>query len=48
MLLTYFFSGWKDGWALKSTEYSSRGPELNSQQPHDGSQSYVMWSGALF
>jgi hypothetical protein len=27
---------------------SSRGPEFNSQQPHDGSQSSVMGSDALF
>ncbi|EGW08013.1 hypothetical protein I79_019970 [Cricetulus griseus] len=27
---------------------SSRGPEFNSQHPHDGSQPSIMGSGALF
>jgi hypothetical protein len=27
---------------------SSRGPEFNSQQPHDGFQPFVMGSDALF
>jgi hypothetical protein len=27
---------------VKSTDYSSRGPEFNSQQPHGGSQPSVM------
>jgi hypothetical protein len=27
---------------VKSTDGSSRGPEFNSQQPHGGSQPYVM------
>jgi hypothetical protein len=27
---------------------SFRGPEFNSQQPHGGSQQYIMRSGALF
>jgi hypothetical protein len=27
---------------VKNTDCSSRGPELNSQQPHGGSQSSVM------
>jgi hypothetical protein len=26
--------GWRDGSAVKSTGWSSRGPEFNSQQPH--------------
>ena len=29
---------------VKSTDCSSRGPEFNSQQPHDGSQPSVMRS----
>ena len=29
--------GWRDGWAVKSNDYSSRSPEFNSQQPHCGS-----------
>jgi hypothetical protein len=29
--------GWRDGSAVKSTDYSPRGPEFNSQQPHDDS-----------
>jgi hypothetical protein len=35
---------------VKSTDYSSRGPEFNSQQPHGGSQQYkwdLMPSSAL-
>jgi hypothetical protein len=40
--------GWRDGSAVKSTDCSSRDPELNSQQPHDGSQPSVMRSNALF
>jgi hypothetical protein len=39
---------WRHGSATKSTGCSSRGPELKSQQPHDGSQPSVMGSGALF
>jgi hypothetical protein len=34
------FGGWRDGSAVKSNDYSSRGPEFNSQQ-HDGSQSIM-------
>jgi hypothetical protein len=30
---------------VKSTNYSSRDPEFNSQQPHGGSQLSVMGSG---
>jgi hypothetical protein len=30
------------------TDYSSRGPEFNSQQPHGGSQPSVMGSDAFF
>jgi hypothetical protein len=33
--------GWRDGSAVKTTDYSSRGPEFNSQQPHGGSQPSV-------
>ena len=33
--------GWRDGSAVKSIDYSSRGHEFNSQQPHDGSQSSI-------
>jgi hypothetical protein len=33
---------------VKSTDYSSRGPEFNSQQPHGGSQPSVRESDALF
>ena len=40
--------GWRDGSAVKNTGCSSRGPEFNFQQPHGGSQPYVMRSGALF
>jgi hypothetical protein len=40
--------GWRDGSVVKSTDYSSRGPEFNSQQPHGGSQPSVMRSDALF
>jgi hypothetical protein len=39
--------GWRDGSAVKSTNCYSRGPELNSQQPHSGSQLFVMVSNAL-
>jgi hypothetical protein len=34
--------GWKDDSAVKSTDYSSRGPEFNFQQPHDGSRPSVI------
>ena len=40
--------GWSHGSEVKSTGYSSRGPEFNSQQPYGGSQPSVMRSGALF
>jgi hypothetical protein len=29
--------GWRDGSVGKSTDWSSRGPEFKSQQPHGGS-----------
>jgi hypothetical protein len=38
----------EDGSAVKNTDYSSRGPEFNSQQPHGGSQPSVMGSNPLF
>jgi hypothetical protein len=41
-------SDWRDGSAVKSTDCSSRGPEFNSQQPHGGSQPFIMGSDALF
>ncbi|ERE75120.1 IQ domain-containing protein H [Cricetulus griseus] len=40
--------GWRDGSEVKSTGCFSRGPEFNSQQPHDGSKPSIMRSGALF
>jgi hypothetical protein len=39
---------WRNGSGVKSTEYSSRGPEFNSQQPHGGSQPSLVESDALF
>jgi hypothetical protein len=33
---------------VKSIDYSFRGPEFNSQQPHGGSEPSVMGSDALF
>jgi hypothetical protein len=40
--------GWQDGLAVKSTDCSSEGPEFKSQQPHGGSQPFIMRSDALF
>jgi hypothetical protein len=40
--------GWRNGSAAKSTDYSSKGPEFNSQQTHGGSQPSVMGSDTLF
>jgi hypothetical protein len=40
--------GWRDGSEVRNTAGSSRGPELNSQQPHGGSQPSVKWSDVLF
>jgi len=40
-----FFKGvgvWRDGSVVKSTDWSSRGPEFKSQQPRGGSQPSVM------
>ena len=39
---------WRDGSVVKSTDYSYRGPEFNSQQLHGGSQPSEMRSDALF
>jgi hypothetical protein len=39
---------WRDGSEVKSTVCSSKDPEFNSQQPHGGSQTPIMRSGALF
>jgi hypothetical protein len=36
--------GWRDGSVVKSTDYSSRGPEFKPQQPHGGSQPSVVGS----
>jgi hypothetical protein len=33
---------------VKDIVFSSRGPELNSQQPHGSSQPFIMCSYALF
>jgi hypothetical protein len=40
---------WRDGSAVKSTDYSSRGLEFDSQQPHGGSQPPVtgIWHSLL-
>ena len=43
-----FTRGWRDGSAGRGTDYSSRGPEFNSQQPHGVSQPSVMGSDAQF
>ena len=40
--------GLRDGSEVKSTGYTSKGPEFNSQQPRGGSQPSVMKYGALF
>jgi hypothetical protein len=40
-------AGWRDGSVVKNTDYSSRGPEFNSQQPHGGLQPSVMGSTAM-
>jgi hypothetical protein len=40
--------GWKDVSAVEKTSCSSRGPEFNFQQPHGGSQPYVMRSDSWF
>jgi hypothetical protein len=40
--------GWRDGSVVKSTDFSPKGPEFNSHQPHGGSQLSVMGYDALF
>jgi hypothetical protein len=40
--------GWRDGSAVKSTDWSSEGPEFKSQQPRGSLQPSVMRSDALF
>jgi hypothetical protein len=41
--------GWRDdGSEVKSTDCSSRGPEIKSQQPHGGSQPSATGPNALF
>jgi hypothetical protein len=40
--------GWRDGLAVKSTDFSSEGPEFKSQQPCGGSQPSVMRFDALY
>ena len=40
--------GCRDGSVVKSIDYSSKGPEFNSQQSHGGSQPSVMEYDALF
>jgi hypothetical protein len=42
-----YLLGWRDGSAVKSTGYSSRGPEFNSQQPCGGSQP-TLWGSDTF
>jgi hypothetical protein len=44
----HIYKGWRDGSEVKSTMYSSRGPEFNSQQPHGSLQPSTMKSGVLF
>ena len=39
---------WRGDSEIKSTGWSSRSPEFNSQQPLGGSQPSVVRSGALF
>jgi hypothetical protein len=36
-LTLFFFRGWRDGSVVRSTCWSSRGPEFSSQNLHDGS-----------
>jgi hypothetical protein len=48
MIKRVVLGGWRDGSVVKSTDYSSRDPELNSQQPHGGSQPSVVGSDSLF
>lgn len=47
-----YTGGWRDGSVVRSTDCSSRGPEINSQQPQTShievSQTSVMGSDFLF
>lgn len=43
-----FNEGWRYDLVCKSTGCSSRDPELNSQEPHGGSQPYIVESNAHF
>jgi hypothetical protein len=40
--------GWWDGSMVRSTDWTSEGPEFKSQKPHGGSQPSVMRSDAFF
>ena len=46
--LKHNIQGWRDGSAIKGTDYFFGGPEFSSQQPHGGSQPSIMGSDALF
>lgn len=46
--LKYVAWGSREGLEVKSTGYSSSGPEFNSQQPYSGLQPSIMKSGTLF
>jgi hypothetical protein len=48
LIKNVFSQGWRDGSAGKSTDCSSKCPELKSQQPYGGSQPPVMRCDALF
>jgi hypothetical protein len=48
LLLRSVLRGRRDGSEVKSTDFSSRGPEFNSQQPHGGLQPSVMGSDTIF
>jgi hypothetical protein len=41
-------AGWRDGSAVKITDYLFKGPEFNSQQQHGSPQQSGMKSDALF
>ena len=48
MMLQKKWLGWRDVSVVKSTDFSSRGPEFNPQQLHGDSQPSVMGSDVLF
>jgi hypothetical protein len=48
ILLGLIYLGWRDGSAVKSTDWFSKGPEFKSQKAHGGSQPPAMRSDALF